>query len=107
MKTLTDPDHRVYFFRRDSDGLVKIGHTGCLRRRLVPLRREFGPGEVVHLMHAKCCDWKATARLETLLHRRFAAKRVHGEWFRLDEADLIRVKRFGKVQAWKPLPKNL
>lgn len=67
----------VYFAQRHSDGLVKIGHTTDLKRRMQRLRRDE-------------CDRAITVigvragghRLEQWLHRLFAGDRVRGEWFR-------------------------
>jgi hypothetical protein len=64
----------VYFFQR-SDGLVKIGTTTLLRDRQRSLTREFGDLVLLGLQRGDSSD-------ERDLHRRFAAARVQGEWFR-------------------------
>jgi Meiotically Up-regulated Gene 113 (MUG113) protein len=70
--------HIVYYVRRELDGLIKIGTSSRFTQRLSTLRGEHGALQVL-LTH--CGDRER----EKLLHKRFAASRVTGEWFRPDE----------------------
>lgn len=71
-------ESRVYFVLRLSDGLVKIGVTRRLQKRLNELRRLYGE---IHLLG----DQPGIAHDERHLHRIFAHLRVFGEWFELDD----------------------
>lgn len=70
----------VYFVQR-LDGAVKIGFTSDLSRRLREVRRDHG--DVRTLATAP-----GAGVAEGVLHRRFAAFRVEGEWFSPDAAIL-------------------
>ena len=70
--------HKVYFVEAVSTGLVKIGWTSNLEKRLYALRR----GNAVELVLLKCIP--GDRAVEAALHRRFRAYRVRGEWFRVD-----------------------
>lgn len=60
----------------------KIGSSRNPRKRMSTMQSPF-PVEKLHLI--RCSDMKASERA---LHRQFAAKRVHGEWFELNEKDV-------------------
>lgn len=66
----------VYFVQAERTGLIKIGYTGALEKRLDSLRG--GSAERLELLG----HLRATRSLEYQLHSRFAAARLHGEWFR-------------------------
>jgi hypothetical protein len=76
-----DPDAAevVYYIRRGADGLIKIGTTISAPRRLSQLRCEHGDIQVLF-------THRGNRELEGSLHLRFAALRVHGEWFRPGES---------------------
>jgi hypothetical protein len=72
----------VYYLRRESDGLIKIGFTSNYRVRLSSLRREHGP---LRLLLAT-----AGARgEESAAHKMFLTQWVAGEWFR-PEIELLK-----------------
>lgn len=77
---------KVYFAHAPSNGLVKIGKTTELRKRLIRLRSQ-SPVEVVIL---GTCD--GTKGAEAKLHEIAAGRRRHGEWFSFtpEEVELIR-----------------
>lgn len=65
----------VYFLQGKSTGLIKIGWTAVLTRRIANLRGS--TAEIVELLATVPGD----VSLEAYLHERFAADRVRGEWF--------------------------
>lgn len=65
----------VYFLRRKSDGLIKIGYSTNLELRLRDIRSGAGPVEVLATI-------EGGAREESSLHLQFQKARKHGEWFR-------------------------
>lgn len=65
----------VYYVRRESDGLIKIGTTGRVDRRMATLEHDHGPLQLL-LTH----DGDRAA--EERMHARFADWRAEGEWFR-------------------------
>lgn len=71
-------ESRVYFVMRLSDGLVKIGVTRRLEKRLRELRRLYGE---IRLLG----DQPGSAHDERELHRIFGHLRVFGEWFEIDD----------------------
>lgn len=72
----------VYLLR--SGEFFKIGWTNTLLRRIEDLQT--GLPEVAELVHAiRTADPRG---IEALWHRRFAARRVKGEWFRLTPEDV-------------------
>jgi len=71
-----------------ADQYYKIGQTVDLDRRLTQIVPQLPfPAELAHTFHTS--DMNAT---ETALHEKFADKRTHGEWFRLDEDDIAWLK---------------
>jgi len=66
----------VYFLKRESDGLIKIGRTSNPRHRLQTLNREYGE----RLVMLTYCE--AGLQAEYNLHNAFQLHRVEGEWFR-------------------------
>lgn len=69
------PERFVYFFQARSGGAVKIGSTSNVRRRL----GEVQTGHQEELRILGVC--RGGTRFEMELHERFAAYRLHGEWF--------------------------
>lgn len=67
-------------------GLLKIGRTSNLTKRLVELQR--GTGEELQVVGA----WRDLAAREKELHEQYAGLRVRGEWF-LHALPLIRLAR--------------
>lgn len=77
----------------EADGLYKIGYTNNLagRIRRITIQTD-APVRIVHIIETD--DMVA---LESLLHRRFADKRVQGEWFRLTPMDINQLKTYQRV----------
>jgi hypothetical protein len=91
----------IYYARRESDGLIKIGTSRVLAGRLATLKLEHGP---LQLMAVEGGSHKQ----ENALHRQFAGLRAEGrEWFR-PELPLLehvyRIMRERPVEAAPGLP---
>lgn len=69
---------------QESSGLYKIGLSKDPQARLRGLQKA-APAELalLHTIHTE-----NMFQTEQDLHQRFVAKRKHGEWFALDEADV-------------------
>lgn len=80
----------VYICRREksASGLVKIGHTDDLERRVAEFNRETGADSKMILEVAFACIADLRHSLERVAHRLGRKHRARGEWFRLslDEA---------------------
>lgn len=72
----------VYFIEASTSGLIKIGCAGDPQARLASLQT--GSPEPLRLLATEAGGQPG----ERVLHRRFAASRSHGEWFR-PTADLM------------------
>lgn len=81
----------VYYVRR-ADGLIKIGWTGQLARRLTTLTREHGPIELL-ATHPGGRD------VEQRQHARFRDARVEGEWFRPTPELLAHIDKIARRRA--------
>lgn len=68
----------IYFVKAATLGLIKIGKADNARTRFRTMRT-MSPDTLVLLGVMVC---KEAGALERRLHRRFAAHRSHGEWFR-------------------------
>lgn len=87
---------RTYSPRRDDAGYVyvlrsgnyyKIGKSKHANKRIAAIQTA-SPFKVVRLARIETLDMDA---LERYLHRKFADKRVNGEWFELDDDDFARL----------------
>ena len=79
----------VYLF--ECGGQYKIGRSVDFDRRLGEFRHQlpYKPS-VVHKIY---CSPGESVRLEKELHRRYAHKRGHGEWFQLSPHEIEEIKR--------------
>lgn len=82
----------VYYVQRASDSLIKIGFSSVPRDRLVTLRREHGPLELL-------ATHKGGRDAERIQHRRFDHLRVTGEWFRPEPDLLAHIERINQRRA--------
>jgi hypothetical protein len=73
----------VYVMWRMSDGLVKIGYSTDVGKRLQALRTQHGSLDVLF-------TFPGGREVERQHHERFAVHRVKGEWFRPE----------GELQKW-------
>lgn len=89
------PTNVVYYITRaDKPGLVKIGTTKDLRVRL----RELGSrGRTLTLLGTE----PGGRALEIRRHGQFAALRIEGEWFTLDEPILTHIRKITGIGAGK------
>lgn len=76
----------------DAPETFKIGRTGNLKNRFAAISggNPFKP-YIVHVFYTQRNDL-----LESELHRQFAGKRTHGEWFQLSDEDVISVIEAGE-----------
>ena len=70
---------KVYFIEGEGSGLVKIGKTGNVKRRLRALQTS-SPVSLNLLMTIEYDD-----DLESRIHNKLSAHRAHGEWFRISD----------------------
>ena len=82
-------DNRHVYFLGEVYGAVKIGVAVNLEKRIKTLQTAF-PYKLT-LIHSVQSDRANT--LERELHKHFAAKRLNGEWFALNQEDIQWVKR--------------
>jgi predicted GIY-YIG superfamily endonuclease len=71
------PPEHCYLVRCETTGNVKIGKAGDLTRRLAGLQR--GSGSRLTLVAS--ITGPNGLIIEAEMHKRFAAHRIHGEWF--------------------------
>lgn len=84
----TKPEQPGWVYIVRSHGRYKIGHSKNLAGRISTLNASVPDG--ITLIHTiKCAD---RIQQEAELHEHFADKRLNGEWFDLNEADLVYIK---------------
>jgi len=76
-------NHLIYFIGNKDMGWVKIGHTGTLRSRLSAIQTscQFK----VSVLGTMRVTRESAIDSEAMLHRRFSANRLNGEWFGITE----------------------
>ena len=70
----------VYFVRNLSNGLIKIGRTTCISKRIKTLQTAVGDGKLIVENVVSTSQIRAKT-LEKNLHVLFADLRKGGEWF--------------------------
>lgn len=85
----------VYFMSAIGSDVVKIGHSTSLRSRFDSLKN--AGGVQIRLL----AIMPGGPEQERVLHKRYAAARTHGEWFRLTPALQSAIT---KARALSPLP---
>jgi len=87
----------VYLFHSPTEDLTKIGMALDYRARLTELHRRSVPLRVLGAFRSAKFKYH-----ERVLHKRFAAKRVRGEWFALNDSDIDAIGRyFGRKDGWR------
>jgi hypothetical protein len=84
----------VYYLHRPADGLIKIGTSTDHKARFSDLRREHGP---LRLLLA--CPGGRKEEAEA--HRRFAAARAAGEWFRPELPLLLEILSIRRARGYQ------
>lgn len=90
----------VYFIQAEHGGPVKIGHTKDLAHRLAELQSASPYPLVIR------SAFLGSLQDETAMHQRFAAKRLHGEWFEPDEAMQACIDSLDPPQRATPLERE-
>lgn len=83
----------IYVVQAGSNGPVKIGRTGDVRRRLA--RLQHANGEELRLIGA----WRAPPSMEKELHEDFADLRIRGEWFEPKHDLIAHARRLNIYEA--------
>lgn len=104
----------VYFIWDNSSGLTKIGKTNDLARRMKNIQA-MSP-VILTLRYRMLVDPADVFSIERYFHTLFRAQRKHGEWFDLDDKDLIAVREYsdmlrtrrltGMARDWSPVVKS-
>ena len=81
----------VYFLTADN-GLTKIGRTSSLSSRM----HHFTTKLPYKLTESLILETEDSPKLEAELHSHFANKRVRGEWFTLNDEDILLASSLGK-----------
>lgn len=82
----------IYLIKDRETGLFKIGKSGNPQKRLKELVRQatLQPKPNDYILYL---FWLDRSSAETILHKQFASKRVRGEWFRLEPADVLQIEK--------------
>ena len=81
----------VYVLESENKEYYKIGKTKVLAVRVIKQLKVQLPF-AVNVAYAFATDDRS--RDETKLHRHFRSKRLNGEWFALNEDDLLHIRAF-------------
>jgi hypothetical protein len=77
----------VYFIQNKTSGLIKIGRTRDIERRVAIFTRLFSfPIDLIQ--HFKTLNYEM---IEKSFHTFYKSKRKYGEWFKLDEQDIEQI----------------
>lgn len=86
------PRHRRYVYvMLADDGLCKIGISNCPSERAKVVRYEYEK-KTIEVIMAR--EFNLAGYYERVLHAMFKHKHVEGEWFNLDETDLMYLRNF-------------
>lgn len=80
----------VYLIRNEDNGLLKIGYTNNLERRLKQIRKSFEfSGIKPNLTVEHVFEHDSYIELESYLHREFKEFRFQNEWFSIDDVGAV------------------
>jgi predicted transcriptional regulator len=89
---------QVYIVRADKTDTYKIGVSTQFNQRLKVLSKECGQ----RLKPVVLIDSNNIYELEVCLHKMFAHKRLHGEWFSLEPHDIKAIQEYCDRSAEVP-----
>ncbi len=92
----------IYFVKSNDTGLIKIGYTRDLGRRLSSLRLRSVAGMTL-ITTTKSAYGPAD---ENYLHRYLNRFRAYGEWFRITERQAFAARRHLYAHKWPHTPVN-
>ena len=105
----------VVYFISDPEGLTKIGKTNDLERRFRNIQA-MSP-KVLEVRYRILVDPRDVFETERYFHKLFRGKRKHGEWFDLDDKDILFVREYatmlrsrritGKTKDWTPIARTV
>ncbi len=75
-------DSFVYILSSEKTKLTKIGYSSNVRQRIKALQNSGPDGLILK------CLIRGGIETESMLHKKYASKRKHGEWFSLSEEDI-------------------
>ena len=84
VERISDP---LVYFIQESTGLVKIGLTKNIEKRLKTYETH-NPHTLKLLKIIRCANLKEAQRLERSLHKKFSEFKINGEWFALPKTVL-------------------
>lgn len=80
----------IYLIKSEASGLFKIGKTIDIHKRLAQIKTADPSCKVVFVHYeVASCNKK-----EKEIHNHFSCKRVTGEWFNLDDTDILTFKKY-------------
>lgn len=79
----------IYFIQEKYSGAIKIGRSLNLEKRLRLFIAEL-PFQVVLIQYIKTINYE---KIELACHEHFAKSRVNGEWFRLSDIEIQRIRK--------------
>ena len=78
----------VYFIQDQDSGTVKIGRAKDLERRMDIFSKKYTfPIKLIQFIYTLNYE-----KIEMAFHRHYGNKRREGEWFALNEADIVQIK---------------
>lgn len=86
----------VYLIREMEQGRIKIGKSKSVENRL----KHFGIALPFRIEEVYFIATRNYDELEQHLHKRYAHKRVNGEWFDLNDKDIQEIKRIKSDSDW-------
>lgn len=96
-------DPGIYVLRSSETGLVKIGKSTNLTRRIADLQR-MNASRLELVAYCSCAN---PGFAEEILHFRLAHCRQHGEWFRASLEDVLNAANTGGIPVPLSVPKKV
>lgn len=85
---------KLYIIRQKNDKTIKIGISDDVRKRLSQLQTG-NPNRLELLRTLDCGNRETALRIEQVLHKRYASKRLQGEWFQVEPEEVYADIRWG------------